>query len=112
LVPEFGHVSFDVAFGGAVYAIVDAESLQTGFTTRDFKEIVNFGRRIKQAILQHLETQHSHEPGLGALFGVLFTGPAQNASCHSRLGNVFGDGIVGRSATGTGGECFCGTAVC
>lgn len=65
LVPEFGHVSCNVAFGGALRhcgrgVSVDTESLQTGLTTHDFKKIVNFGRRIKQAILQHLETQHSH----------------------------------------------------
>lgn len=104
--PDLGQVSADVAFGGAVYAIVDVKSLQLSLTMNDFKKIVDYGQRIKRAILQHLETHHSDEPEPRALFGVLFTGPAGNVSNHSRLVNVFGDGIIGRSATGTGLSTF------
>jgi proline racemase len=106
LVPGLGDASFDVVFGGAIYAIVDAKSLQLGLTTHDFKKIVSCGQIIKQAILQHLKTRHLQEVELSSLFGVLFTGPAEDASNHSRLVNVFGDGIVGRSATGTGLSAF------
>jgi proline racemase len=106
LVPDLCQVSFDVAFGGAIYAIVDAESLQICLSTSDFKKIVSYGQRIKKAILQHLKTQDLREPSLNSLFGVLFTAPAPDASNHTRLVNVFGDGIVGRSATGTGVSAF------
>lgn len=38
--PDLGQLSFDVAFGGAVYALVDARSLHLDLTTRDFKRVV------------------------------------------------------------------------
>ena len=104
--PGLGLGPFDVASGGAIYAVVDAESLQLSLTPHDFNQVVNYGRSLKQAILQHLEDQHSDEPELSSLFSVLLTGPAEDASNHSRPVNVFGDGIVGRSATGTGVSAF------
>lgn len=101
-VPGLGPVSFDVAFGGAFYAIVEAQPLRLGLMAEHYGALRDSGRRIKAAILDTLKIEHPFEPDLSSLFGVIFTGPAETAGHHSRNVNVFEDGEVDRSATGTG----------
>ena len=101
-VPGLGSVTFDVAFGGAFYAIVDAGPLKVGLTAEHYNTLIDFGRRIKRAVLAHFPIEHPFEPDLSSLFGVIFTGEADNSSNHSRNVTIFEDGEVDRSATGTG----------
>ena len=97
-----GEVSFNLAFGGAFYALVDAEQLQLILTDQHYGALIDHGRRIKQAILADFEIQHPYEPDLSSLFGVIFTGAPHDSKNHSRNVNVFEDGVVDRSPTGTG----------
>ncbi len=101
-VPGLGAVRFDVAFGGAFYAIVEAEPLGLDLGPEHYGTLREHGRRAKTAILGSLTVEHPFEPDLSSLFGVIFTGPAQQAGHHSRNVNVFEDGEIDRSATGTG----------
>ena len=101
-VTGLGRVTFDVAFGGAFYAIVEAEPLNVGLTAEHYNTLIDYGRRIKRAILAHFEITHPFEPDMSSLFGVIFTGPAHVAGHHSRNVTIFEDGEVDRSATGTG----------
>jgi proline racemase len=45
---------------------------------------------------------HPVESDLGFLYGTIFTGPALDASHHSRNVCIFADGELDRSATGSG----------
>jgi proline racemase len=101
-VPGLGRIAFDVAFGGAFYAIVDAERLTIGLTAEHYNTLIDYGRRIKRAVLEHFPINHPTEPDLSSLFGVIFTGRAHEAGHHSRNVTIFEDGEVDRSATGTG----------
>ena len=101
-VSGIGIVCFDIAFGGAFYAFVEAKSLGLNLTTDDYQKLIDYGRRIKHAVVDRFPTQHPFENDLSFLYGTIFTGPAQNASHHSRNVCVFADGEVDRSATGTG----------
>ncbi|OZJ02046.1 hypothetical protein BZG36_05548 [Bifiguratus adelaidae] len=101
-VPGLGQVSFDVAFGGAFYAVVEAEPLQVGLTLQHYITLIDYGRRIKRAILENFKIEHPFEADLSSLFGVIFTGPANAPNHHSRNVTVYEDGEVDRSSTGTG----------
>jgi proline racemase len=101
-VPGFGRVSYDLAFGGAFYAYVAAESVGIGLTAADFRDLIDLGRRIKQAIIAAGVPQHPFEPDLSLLYGTIFVGPADNPAHHSRNVCIFADGEVDRSPTGTG----------
>lgn len=97
-VPEFGEVPYDLAFGGAFYAFVEASAV--GVPTDDAAALIRAGRSIKRAIAGSREIHHPSEPDLGFLYGVIFTGPGSGV--HSRHVCVFADGEVDRSPTGTG----------
>lgn len=101
-IKELGPIRFDIAFGGAFYAIVDAAQVGLGLQADSYNRAIELGRRIKQAINNTLQVRHPYEADLSSLFGVIFTGPALDPSHHSRNIVVYEDGEVDRSATGTG----------
>lgn len=101
-VQGIGTVRFDVAYGGAFYAFVEAEGLGLSLNANDYSRLVDFGRRIKQAVAQNFSIVHPFEADLSFLYGTIFTGPAEQSGHHSRNVCIFADGEVDRSPTGTG----------
>ena len=101
-VEEIGDVNFDVAFGGAFYAFVDAEELNINLTTDNYIQLIDWGRKIKLAIMKKYPITHPFEEDLSFLYGTIFTGRALTPHHHSRNVCVFADGEVDRSATGSG----------
>ena len=101
-VPGLGRVRYDLAFGGAYYAYVDAASVGVGLTPADFRALIDLGTRLKQAVMAADPPVHPFEPDLSLLYGVIFTGPAHDPAHDSREVCVFADGEVDRSPTGTG----------
>ncbi|HEX6299851.1 MAG TPA: proline racemase family protein [Acidimicrobiia bacterium] len=99
-VPAIGEVTYDLAFGGAFYAVVDASSL--GLALEDVTGLIAAGRSIKRQILSLRSISHPEADDLGFLYGIIFTGPAGYPVNHSRNVCVFADGEVDRSPTGTG----------
>jgi proline racemase len=99
---EVGQVKFDIAYGGAFYAIVEAEPLGLNLDESAYARLIETGRIIKHAIMKAMRIEHPFEPDLSFLYGTIFTGPARQAGHHSRNVCVFADGEVDRSATGSG----------
>jgi trans-L-3-hydroxyproline dehydratase len=101
-VPGIGRVRYDVAYGGAFYALVEAQPLGLGLGPTDFNRLVDYGRRIKHAVMEATPITHPFEPDLSFLYGTIFTGPAEHPDCHSRNVCIFADGELDRSPTGSG----------
>jgi proline racemase len=101
-VPGLGRVRFDVAYGGAFYAIVEAQPLGLSLTSDHYHQLIDYGRRIKQAVMARFSIKHPFEPELSFLYGAIFTGAAIESNHHSRNVCIFADGEVDRSSTGTG----------
>lgn len=102
VVEGLGAVRFDVAYGGAFYAIVDARQLNLELSPDHYARLIDAGRRIKHAVMANHSISHPVEPELGFLYGTIFTGPAGSPRHHSRNVCIFADGEVDRSATGSG----------
>ncbi len=101
-VPEVGLVRFDVAFGGAFYAFVEAADLGFSLNRAEFRDLIDVGMRIKRAIMASMPIRHPVETDLGFLYGVIFVGPPHDPRHHSRNVCMFADGEIDRSPTGTG----------
>ncbi len=101
-VSGIGEVKYDLAFGGAYYAYVDAPTLGLGWPPDDIGLLVELGRRIKDAVVASRAITHPVHTELGFLYGVIFTGPAVDPAHHRRNVCIFADGEVDRSPTGTG----------
>ncbi|HSG06917.1 MAG TPA: proline racemase family protein [Longimicrobiales bacterium] len=101
-VPGLGSVRYDVAFGGAFYAFVDAGPLDLALVPEEVDRIIAVGRAIKEAVVAKGQPVHPEEPDLGFLYGTILVAPPMDAAAHSRNVCVFADGEVDRSPTGTG----------
>ena len=101
-VPDMGRVSFDIAYGGAFYALVNA--LEVGLTLQPehSNRIIDYGRRIKHAVMSKFAIKHPFENDLSFLYGTIFTAPPLDPAHHSRNVCIFADGELDRSATGSG----------
>ena len=101
-VPGVGEVRYDLAFGGAFYAFVDAATVGLEMTAARFRNLITVGSAIKRAVMASREIRHPVEADLSFLYGTIFTGPALGAGADSRNVCVFAEGEVDRSPTGTG----------
>lgn len=101
-VAGIGPVTFDLAFGGAYYAFVDAASIGLDMRPDRVGPLIDAAARIKAEVAVAVPPVHPVDASLSFLYGVIFTGPAEVASRHSRHVCVFADGEVDRSPTGTG----------
>ena len=101
-VDGIGTVTFDVSYGGAFYAFVDADALGLEMTESNYNQLIDWGRKIKYAVMDAFEIKHPYEDDLSFLYGTIFTGKAHNSKHHSRNVCIFAEGEVDRSATGSG----------
>lgn len=101
-VPGLGQVRYDVAFGGAFYAICQVDELGVDLVPRELQRLREWGMAIKQAVMRQCPIRHPLQNELGLLYGTIFVGPPQQHGVHSRNVCIFADGAVDRSPTGTG----------
>ena len=101
-VDGMGRVRFDVAYGGAFYAFVSAEDVGLELGPEHASRLIDYGRRIKNAVMSEFSITHPLEPDLSFLYGTIFTGPALDPAHHSRNVCIFADGELDRSSTGSG----------
>lgn len=101
-VDGIGRVRFDVSYGGAFYAFVDADELGLEMTEKNYNKLIDWGRKIKYAVMDKYEIKHPFEEDLSFLYGTIFTGKPHNPAHHSRNVCIFAEGEVDRSATGSG----------
>jgi proline racemase len=104
-VEGLGTVRYDLAFGGAFYAFVDADALGVPLDAGGFRQCIDVGMRIKRAVMASREVTHPDSPDatdLSFLYGTILTGKAHGPGADSRNVCVFAEGEVDRSPTGTG----------
>lgn len=101
-VPGIGRVRYDLAFGGAYYAYVDAADFGLHCVSSEVGRLIDVGMRIKHAVMEAMEIVHPSDDSLGFLYGTIFIAPARSGEAGSRNVCVFAEGEVDRSPTGTG----------
>ncbi|MAM84275.1 MAG: proline racemase [Acidobacteria bacterium] len=104
LTVKFGsrEVPVDVAFGGAFYAIVDAEAAGLGIDKSNLDALRTAGMAIKRAVESQVKVVHPLEEGLEGIYGTIFTGIADDPGSDLRNVTIFADAQVDRSPCGTG----------
>lgn len=101
-VPGIGRIYIDIAFGGAFYAFCDAKNLGLNLDSTHYIKLMDYGKRIKRAVVNNFTPKHPEYSELAFLYGVIFTGDPYNYKNHSRNVCIFADGELDRSPTGTG----------
>jgi proline racemase len=101
-VPGLGKVRYDLAFGGAFYAYIQAEDVGLVCTPEYFRAFIERGLAVKRAIVASRPIPHPFEEDLSFLYGPIFIGSPLEEGSHSRNVCVFAEGEVDRCPTGTG----------
>jgi proline racemase len=103
MVPVGGRkIPVDVAFGGAFYAIVDAEAAGVPIDAAHLPELRTLGMTIAREVEKLRRVVHPTDPGLEGIYGTIFTAPAHLPDAHLRNVTIFADAEVDRSPCGTG----------
>lgn len=100
-VPKLGKVKYDLAFGGAFYAYVQAEDVGLKCTPDYFNQLVEKGMLIKNAVQATGTVKHPFEEDLSFLYGTIFIGEPLEGGDNRNV-CIFAEGEVDRSPTGTG----------
>jgi proline racemase len=89
----------DIAYGGALYAFVSADSLGVHVDPSDLPELIRIGRAIKQAFKGHELARHPADDRLSGIYGTVIHDEVE--PLHLRNVAIFADGEVDRSPTGS-----------
>lgn len=95
-------IPVDVAFGGAFYAIVDAEAAGVPLDPAHLPELRTLGMTIAREVEKLRRVVHPNDAGLEGIYGTIFTAPAHLPDAHLRNVTIFADAEVDRSPCGTG----------
>ena len=103
-----GPVSVDLAWGGAIYALVDASDLgepSLDVVPENLTALIALGREIKAGLADHPDTVHPEDDRLSGVYGTIFVdrfGTLPSGELHQRNVTIFADGQVDRSPCGSG----------
>ena len=99
----WGPVTVDIAYGGAFYAFLAADSIGLDLYTSPMRQIVDAGEEIALAAAEAIAIDHPDEPDLAFLYGTILTdGDDGSQGRPSRNVCIFAGRQIDRSPTGSG----------
>lgn len=104
-VPGWSSIAYDIAFGGAYYAILPASRLGLSLMDTPVAQLVEAGAAITGAVRATVPIDHPSEPDLGFLYGTILTDDIPLGGGDARPSYnlcVFAEGQIDRSPTGSG----------
>ena len=99
----WGPVTVDIAYGGAFYAFLSADSIGLDLRSSPMRAIVDAGEEIAEAAAKAVPIVHADEPDLAFLYGTILTDGGNGADGKpSRNVCIFAGRQIDRSPTGSG----------
>jgi trans-L-3-hydroxyproline dehydratase len=99
----WGPVTVDIAYGGAFYAFLSADSIGLDLRASSMRAIVDAGEEISLAAAKAIAIEHPEEPDLAFLYGTILTDGGEGANGRpSRNVCIFAGRQIDRSPTGSG----------
>jgi proline racemase len=98
----WGPLAVDIAYGGAFYALVAADSIGLDLRSSPMRSIVDAGEEIALAVAKAVPIEHPDEPDLGFLYGTILTDGGDGNAAPSRNVCIFAGRQIDRSPTGSG----------
>jgi trans-L-3-hydroxyproline dehydratase len=98
----WGPVTVDIAYGGAFYAFLSADSIGLDLRASPMRQIVDAGEEIALAAAKAVPIEHPDEPDLAFLYGTILTDGRDGVATPSRNVCIFAGRQIDRSPTGSG----------
>ncbi|HEY5689398.1 MAG TPA: 4-hydroxyproline epimerase [Yeosuana sp.] len=102
--PELGDISFDVAYGGNFYAIVDPQENFIGVQDFSASKIIQYSQVVRQRINEKYPNLfiHPENETIRDVSHMLWTGTPIDPTSSGRNAVFYGDKAIDRSPCGTG----------
>jgi 4-hydroxyproline epimerase len=102
--PDLGEITFDVAYGGNFYAIVDPQKNFSGIQEYTASKIIQFSQIMREKINQKYPNKfiHPENESIKKVTHLLWTGIPIDENSHGRNAVFYGDKAIDRSPCGTG----------
>jgi proline racemase len=103
-VEGLGTVFVDVAYGGMIYAMVDARALGFKIEPSEARDLVDMGERIKRAAAKQIPAMHPENSEIHTINQTLWAAPVTEAEGLKTARNavIVSPGRIDRSPCGTG----------
>ncbi|KAF9659730.1 4-hydroxyproline epimerase [Tenacibaculum sp. ZH5_bin.1] len=102
--PDLGEITFDVAYGGNYYAIVDPQKNFSGVHNFTASKIIQYSQVVRNRINEKYPDMFIHPKNktIRDVTHMLWTGDPINPSSSGRNAVFYGDKAIDRSPCGTG----------
>ena len=102
--PDLGTLTFDVAYGGNFYAIIDPQENFSGVQDFSASQIVHYSQILRDRINHQYPNTfiHPENETIRNVTHLMWTGTPINAHSHGRNAVFYGDKAIDRSPCGTG----------
>jgi 4-hydroxyproline epimerase len=101
--PELGGtLSFDIAYGGNFYAIIEAQEIYDDLSQLSAADIIRLSPLLRERINQRYTFSHPEDDRLSHMRHVLWAGKPLKPDSDARNAVFYGDAAIDRSPCGTG----------
>ncbi|MFD2563138.1 4-hydroxyproline epimerase [Aquimarina rubra] len=102
--PEIGEITFDVAYGGNYYAIIDSQKNFSGIQDFTASKLIQYSQVIRDRINEKYPDYfiHPENDTIRDVSHILWTGDPIDPSSSGRNAVFYGDKAIDRSPCGTG----------
>lgn len=100
--PGLGSLTFDIAYGGNFYAIIDPQTNFSGIQNFTADKLISFSRDCRKAINEKYRIEHPENKNISGVSHILWTGDTLDKKSTARNAVFYGDKAIDRSPCGTG----------
>ena len=100
--PGYGTIGFDVAYGGAFYALADCRRFGLAFGRDRVRDFVDAATALTEKLKAEFPLAHPDHADLAFLYGTILTDGGDGRGAPTKNVCVFADAEVDRSPTGSG----------
>lgn len=100
--PDLGLLTFDVAYGGNFYAIIDPQINFPGLENYTASQLITWSQAIRKSINEKYTFVHPLDETINGCSHILWTGKTLDPTSTARNAVFYGDKAIDRSPCGTG----------
>ncbi|MDN5200090.1 4-hydroxyproline epimerase [Fulvivirgaceae bacterium BMA10] len=100
--PDLGEITFDVAYGGNFYAIVDPQDNFKGIENHTAGDLIRWSQVVRNKINEQYDFVHPENETICGMSHMLWTGKTLTEEATARNAVFYGDKAIDRSPCGTG----------
>jgi len=100
--PDLGKLTFDVAYGGNFYAIIDPQENFSGLQDYKADQLISWSRELRRRINKEHDFVHPEDERIGGVSHIMWTGDTIDEKATARNAVFYGDKAIDRSPCGTG----------